>query len=76
MKSLAILGAGAQAESHIEALSLVRQFDDVRIWNRTPDRAEEFAEKIGARVTSCEEAVRNADVVIATTASSEAGFRW
>jgi thiomorpholine-carboxylate dehydrogenase len=74
VKSLAILGAGAQAESHIEALSLVRQFDDVRIWNRTPDRAEEFAEKIGARVTSCEEAVRNADVVIATTASSEPVF--
>jgi ornithine cyclodeaminase/alanine dehydrogenase-like protein (mu-crystallin family) len=74
VKSLAILGAGAQAESHFEALSLVRQFDDVRIWNRTLNRAEEFAEKIGARVTSCEKAVRDADVVIATTASSEPVF--
>jgi len=74
VKSLAILGAGAQAESHIEALSLVRHFNDIRIWNRTPKRAERVAEKTGARVTSCEEAVRNADVVIATTASSEAIF--
>jgi thiomorpholine-carboxylate dehydrogenase len=74
VKSLAILGAGEQAESHIEALSHVRHFDDVRIWNRTPKRAERLAEKTGARVTSCEEAVRNADVVVATTASSEAVF--
>jgi thiomorpholine-carboxylate dehydrogenase len=74
VKSLAILGAGAQAESHFEALSLVRQFNDVRIWNRTPERAEQLAEKIDARVTSCEKAVRNADVVIATTASSEPIF--
>ena len=74
VRSLAILGAGAQAESHIESLSLVRQFDDVRIWNRTPKSAEDLARKTGARVTSCEEAVRDADVVVATTASSEAVF--
>jgi len=74
VKSLAILGAGAQAEGHIEALSLVRHFNDIRIWNRTPKNAERVAEKTGARVTSCEEAVRNADVVIATTASSEPIF--
>ena len=69
--SLAILGAGAQAESHFEALSLVRRFDDVRIWNRTPEHAHALAEKIGARVASCEEAVRDSDVVIAATGSSE-----
>lgn len=74
VKSLAILGAGEQAESHFEALSLVRHFDDVRIWNRTPDRAHALAEKIGARVASSEEAVRNSDVVIAATASREPIF--
>jgi thiomorpholine-carboxylate dehydrogenase len=74
VKSLAVLGAGEQAESHIEALSLVRNFDDIRIWNRTPQRSEELARKVGARMTSCEEAVRDADVVVATTASSEAIF--
>jgi len=74
VKSLAVLGAGEQAESHIEALSLVRNFDDIRIWNRTPQRSEELARKVGARMTSCKEAVRDADVVVATTASSEAIF--
>ena len=74
VKSLAVLGAGEQAESHIEALSLVRHFDDIRIWNRTPERAEKLARKVGARMTSCEKAVRDADVVVATTASSEAVF--
>jgi ornithine cyclodeaminase/alanine dehydrogenase-like protein (mu-crystallin family) len=78
VSSLAILGAGAQAKSHVEALSCIRDFDDIRIWNRTPERAEELAESIGARVTSCEEAVRDTDVVVATTASTEPIFdgRW
>ena len=73
--SLAILGAGEQAESHIEALTLVRDFDDIRVWNRTPGRAEEFGKRIGARAMDAEAAVRGADVVIATTASSEPVLR-
>jgi thiomorpholine-carboxylate dehydrogenase len=71
VSSLAMLGAGAQAKSHLEALACIRDFDDIRIWNRTRERAEKLAESTGARVTSCEEAVRDADVVIAATASSE-----
>ena len=74
VSTLAILGAGAQARSHFDALSCVRQFDDVRIWNRTPARAVELAEKIGAHATSCEDAVRDADVVVAATASTEPVF--
>lgn len=74
VKSLAILGAGAQARSHIEALSCVRSFDDVRIWNRTREKAEKLAEQFGARVTSCEDAVRGADVVVATTSATEPVF--
>ncbi len=72
--SLAILGAGEQAESHFDALSLVREFNDVRIWNRTPERAESLAKKTGARVTACEEAVTGADVVVAATASTKPLF--
>ena len=71
VSSLAILGAGEQAESHLEALALVRNFNDVRLWNRTPERAAALAEKAGGRATDAESAVRNADVVIATTASNE-----
>jgi thiomorpholine-carboxylate dehydrogenase len=71
VSSLAILGAGAQAESHLEALALVRQFDDIRIWNRTPARAAALAATVGGRAVGAEDAVRGADVVIAATASSD-----
>src|SRR6266850_2236752 len=46
---LAILGSGVQAAAHLEALSLVRRFDDVRVWSRTPDHAKRFAREHGAR---------------------------
>lgn len=69
VRSLAILGAGEQAESHLEAMALLRSFDDVRIWNRDLQRAQKLAAGVGARATGAEEAVRDADVVIATTAS-------
>lgn len=40
---LAILGAGVQARSHLEAMACVRDLRRVRVWNRTPERAEAFA---------------------------------
>jgi len=71
VKSLAILGAGAQGRRHIEALSCVRQFEDIRIWNRTPQRAEQLAANVGGKAMSREEAVRGADVVVVATSSTE-----
>ncbi len=71
VKRLAILGAGTQGRSHIEALAHVRGFEEIRIWNRTPARAEALAEAVGGRAAPCEEAVRDADVVVVATASSE-----
>lgn len=67
--SLAILGAGAQAKNHLEALSHVRKFSDIRIWNRTHERAVNLAETVGGRAMTCEDAVRDADVVIVATSS-------
>ena len=43
-ESLAILGSGVQARSHFRALSLVRKFDDVRVWSRNPQHAQALAE--------------------------------
>src|SRR6185436_19705590 len=40
-RSLAILGAGVQARSHLEALRLVRPFEEVSVWS--PNRGEAFA---------------------------------
>jgi ornithine cyclodeaminase/alanine dehydrogenase-like protein (mu-crystallin family) len=71
-RSLAILGSGVQARSHFRALSLVRKFDDVRIWSRNQENAQALAEEVGARSMSAEEAVRGADVVVTVTGSAAA----
>jgi len=68
-KILAILGSGVQAHSHVEALRLVRQFEEIRVWSPTREHAERFAEEIGAKSMSAEEAVRGADVVVTATSS-------
>jgi thiomorpholine-carboxylate dehydrogenase len=66
---LAILGSGVQARSHWEALRLVRNFDEVRVWSRTMAHAQRFAKEIGAKITTAEAAVRGADVVVVATSS-------
>jgi ornithine cyclodeaminase/alanine dehydrogenase-like protein (mu-crystallin family) len=68
-KILAILGSGVQARSHLEALRLVRQFEEVRVWSPTREHAKQFAEEIGGIAVSAEEAVRGADVVVTVTNS-------
>ena len=68
-KVLAILGSGVQARSHVEALQLVRPFEEIRVWSRTKEHAERFAKEVGGKAMSAEEAVRGADVVVTTTNS-------
>ncbi|HEU5248873.1 MAG TPA: NAD(P)-binding domain-containing protein [Thermoanaerobaculia bacterium] len=65
---LAIIGSGVQARSHLEAIRLVRDIREVRVWS--PRRAGEFAEAFGVRAAeSAESAVRGADVVVVATTS-------
>ncbi len=65
---LAIIGSGVQASSHLEALRLVREFREVRVWS--PRRAAAFAQEHGVdAAASAEEAVRGADVVVTATTS-------
>ena len=68
-KVLAILGSGVQARSHVRALRGIRTFTDIRVWSRSQDHAQQFASEIGARVTTAEQAVSGADVVLALTSS-------
>jgi ornithine cyclodeaminase/alanine dehydrogenase-like protein (mu-crystallin family) len=70
-KVLAIIGCGVQARSHFEALSLIREFEEIRVSDRTPEVAQRFADEIGARATSAEEAIRGADVVVTVTSATE-----
>src|SRR5436309_1411636 len=73
-KELAILGAGVQARSHLEALPHVRSFERVRIWSRTPDHAREVATEVRLEVEvaeSAEAAVNGADVIVTATTPHE-----
>ena len=75
---LAILGAGVQARTHIEAIAAVRPLRRVRIWSRNPDRAAALAVEQQSRFqfpieaeASAEAAVRGADILATVTASPE-----
>jgi alanine dehydrogenase len=70
---LAILGAGVQGRSHLEALPRVRDFREVRVASRTPAHAEALASLHPAArpVASFEEAVAGADVVCCCTDARE-----
>lgn len=66
---LALIGSGVQARSHLKALRLVRQFDEVRVWS--PNRAAAFAAEFGVTAaSSAEAAVRGASVVVVATTST------
>src|ERR671912_485262 len=65
---MAIICSGVQARSHLEALRLVREFREVRVWS--PRRARAFAEEYSiSAAPSAEDAVRGADVVVTATTS-------
>lgn len=73
-RRLTILGTGEQAVAHLEALPQVREFDDVRIWGRTAEKAEALAADFSKRlpIRSCpsvEEAVVGTNVVCTVTSS-------
>jgi ornithine cyclodeaminase/alanine dehydrogenase-like protein (mu-crystallin family) len=67
-KVLGILGSGVQARSHVQALAKVRRFEEIRVWSRSEENARRFAQEVGARVTTAEEAA-GADVVLTLTSS-------
>ena len=76
---LAVIGAGVQARSHIEALTRVRTFDEIRVWSRTSARVAALLDEIGPevrakRVRACatvRDAVDDADVVALVSAARE-----
>jgi ornithine cyclodeaminase len=75
---LAILGSGVQARSHLRALSRVRPVREVRVWSPTARHRRAFAEEMQrdttapiADVSSPEDAVAGADLIVLATASRE-----
>jgi thiomorpholine-carboxylate dehydrogenase len=68
---LALLGSGVQAHTHLQALSRVRNFAQVRVWSRTTAHAKRFAEQHDAKAMTIEAAVRGADVIVTATNALE-----
>jgi ornithine cyclodeaminase len=75
---LALLGAGEQARSHLEAMLAVRTLRRIRVWARDSDKAAAFVNVEGARhqVTiersaTVREAVAGADIICTVTKARE-----
>ena len=70
--TLALIGSGVQAHSHLEALPLVHEFREIRCWSPTRERLNQFVKhnpSVSA-ADSVQQAVEGADVVVLITASS------
>jgi alanine dehydrogenase len=69
---LAVLGAGVQGRSHVEAVTRVRDFDEIRVASRSFEHAQALAGDVGGvAAESFQDAVRGADVVCACTDAGE-----
>jgi ornithine cyclodeaminase/alanine dehydrogenase-like protein (mu-crystallin family) len=82
VRTLAILGSGVQARSHLEAMACARSFAGARVWSRTPEHAAAFARELDGRhgfpveaAPSAEAALEEADVVVTATSSHEPVLR-
>ncbi len=80
-KNGALLGSGVQAGTQLLAMCAVRPLERVRIWSRNPDHAAAFVAQWSSevdaeleRVDGVEEAVAEADIVLAATAAEEPLF--
>ncbi len=75
---LAIIGAGTQAHTHLQAMRAVRPVRRVRVFSVPAESAAEFAERESRltalpveAVATAEEAVSGADLICTTTTSAE-----
>jgi alanine dehydrogenase len=75
-ESLAILGSGTQASTHLASMLQVRKVKNVKVWSRNVDHAKRFVRNhsnlggIGIEaIPSAEEAVRGSDLICTTTAA-------
>ena len=75
-RTLAIFGCGAQAATHIRALTRVRRLERILVWGRSLERARGFAQRMEAEVAiaitavaSGREAAEAADIICTVTGS-------
>jgi thiomorpholine-carboxylate dehydrogenase len=70
-KVVALLGSGALARTHAQALRAVRPVAEIRVWSRNPGNVARCAADIGGvPCAGAEQAVRGADIVCTVTNAS------
>ncbi len=76
--TLAVIGSGVQARSHLDAIGRVRPLRRVRVWSPNPDSRSAFAREMQPRTTaaitvctSARDALDDADLVVLATAARE-----
>jgi ornithine cyclodeaminase len=73
---LALFGAGALAEEHVEAIAAVRDLREIRVVGRSPERVRGFRDRMGARgfdvtLSDAAQALRDARIVVTATTSTQ-----
>lgn len=75
---MALIGAGRQAQTQLEAVACIRRLREVRVYSRSRESREHFVAEVGAllglplkAVDSAEIAVDGADIVTTITGSAE-----
>lgn len=75
---LALFGAGVQANAHLDAMTVVRSIQSVRVVSRSPEAAERLAERARALHLDADvvgsETVSDADIVCTCTTSDTPVF--
>jgi ornithine cyclodeaminase/alanine dehydrogenase-like protein (mu-crystallin family) len=73
-----MIGAGKQAIGQLEAVCVTCKIREVKVYSRTPERAQKFCDAMGAKlgvkiypVASAADAVRGADIINVITKASE-----
>ncbi len=73
-----VFGSGPQAVEHVEAISRIRELEDIRLIGRTPERARPAVEELRGRgfdVSPGEAGVvGEADIIVCATSSAEPLF--
>ena len=76
--SLAIIGSGVQARSHLEAISRVRDIREVRVWSRKRAHVDRFIADMSPHIESrfdaagsARAAAEGADIVVLVTSAME-----
>ena len=75
--TLAIIGSGVQARSHLEAIASVRALRVVKVWSPNPDHRDNFVDELREptkpadlrAAASAEAAVSGADIIVLATSS-------